>query len=37
MSGNADQIISIARAQIGTKATNIKKCKYNTWYYGAVV
>lgn len=37
MAVNADKIISIAGAQIGTKATNIKKCKYNTWYYGAVV
>lgn len=37
MSVNADKILSIARAQIGTKATNIKKCKYNTWYYGTVV
>ena len=37
MSVNADKILTIARAQIGTKATNIKKCKYNTWYYGAVV
>lgn len=34
---SADKIISIARAQIGTKATDIKKCKYNTWYYGGVV
>ena len=37
MAVNADRILSIARAQIGTKATNIKKCKYNTWYYGTVV
>ncbi|WP_407382457.1 CHAP domain-containing protein [Ruminococcus sp.] len=37
MAVNADKIISIARSQIGTKATNIKKCKYNTWYYGTVV
>lgn len=37
MSVNADKILSIARSQIGTKATNIKKCKYNTWYYGTVV
>ena len=34
---SADKIIAIARAQIGTKATDIKKCKYNTWYYGGVV
>ena len=37
MSTSADKILSIARAQIGVKATNIKKCKYNTWYYGGVV
>lgn len=37
MAVNADKIISIARAEIGTKATNIKKCKYNNWYYGTVV
>lgn len=37
MAVTADKILSIARAQIGTKATNIKKCKYNTWYYGTVV
>ena len=37
MSVSADKILSIARAEIGTKATNIKKCKYNTWYYGTVV
>lgn len=37
MAVNADRILSIARAQIGVRATNIKKCKYNTWYYGTVV
>lgn len=37
MSVSADTILKIARAEIGTKATNIKKCKYNTWYYGTVV
>lgn len=37
MSVTADQIIKVARAEIGTKATNIKKCKYNTWYYGTAV
>ncbi len=37
MSVSADTILRIARAEIGTKATNIKKCKYNTWYYGTVV
>ncbi len=34
---SADKILAIARAQIGVKATDIKKCKYNTWYYGGVV
>ena len=37
MATSADKIIAVARAQIGTKATDIKKCKYNTWYYGGVV
>lgn len=37
MAVNADKILSIARAEIGTKATNIKKCKYNNWYYGTTV
>ena len=37
MAVNADKIINIARAEIGTKATNIKKCKYNNWYYGTTV
>lgn len=37
MATSADKILSIAKAQIGTKATDIKKCKYNTWYYGGVV
>lgn len=37
MATTADKIIQIARSQIGTKATDIKKCKYNTWYYGGVV
>lgn len=30
-------IIKIAQAEVGTKATNYKRCKYNTWYYGADV
>lgn len=30
----ADRIIDIARSQIGTYATDVKRCKYNTWYYG---
>lgn len=37
MAVSADKIIKIAAAQVGTKATDIKKCKYNTWYYGGVV
>lgn len=37
MAVSADQILSIARSQIGVNATNVKKCKYNTWYYGAAV
>ena len=37
MATSADKIIEIARAQIGVKATDYKKCKYNNWYYGTVV
>ena len=37
MSTTSDKIISIARSQIGTKATNFKRCKYNDWYYGGPV
>lgn len=37
MSTSVDKILSVARAQVGTKATNYKKCKYNTWYYGSAV
>lgn len=37
MAVNADKIISIARSQIGVKATNIKQCKYNNWFYGTTV
>lgn len=33
----AQDIIRIAQAEVGTKATNYKRCKYNTWYYGADV
>lgn len=32
-----DKILKIARAEVGTKATNIKRCKYNTAFYGAEV
>ena len=37
MATSAEKIIAVASAQIGTKATNYKKCKYNTWYYGSPV
>lgn len=30
----AEKILSIARGEIGTKATAVKKCKYNTTYWG---
>lgn len=33
----ASKILEIARKEIGTKATNVKKCKYNTWFYGSAV
>lgn len=33
----AKKILEIARKEIGTKATAVKKCKYNTWYYGSAV
>lgn len=33
----ANQIINKAKSQIGTEATPIKKCKYNTWFYGGEV
>ena len=28
------QILDLARRQIGTYAASVKRCKYNTWYYG---
>lgn len=31
------QVLNLARKQIGTKATNYRRCKYNTWYYGREV
>lgn len=31
---SAQDIIRIAEAEVGTKATYWKRCKYNTWYYG---
>ncbi|MBE6825036.1 MAG: CHAP domain-containing protein [Ruminococcaceae bacterium] len=33
----ATQVLDLARTQIGVKATDIKRCKYNKWYYGADV
>ena len=30
----AQELLNLARGQIGTYATNVKRCKYNTWYYG---
>lgn len=32
-----DKILKIARAEVGTKATNVKRCKYNTAFYGSEV
>ncbi|MBQ0098578.1 MAG: CHAP domain-containing protein [Oscillospiraceae bacterium] len=37
MATSLSKILNIARAEIGTKATNYKNCKYNTWYYGTTV
>ena len=37
MAVKASDIINAAKKEIGTKATNYRKCKYNTWYYGHVV
>ncbi|MEE0875623.1 MAG: peptidoglycan-binding protein [Ruminococcus sp.] len=34
---SADKILNLARQQIGVQATNYKKCKYNTAFYGYVV
>lgn len=33
----AKDILAIGGAEVGTKATNYKVCKYNTWYYGKKV
>ncbi|MBQ6626370.1 MAG: CHAP domain-containing protein [Ruminococcus sp.] len=33
----ASQVLELARSQIGTKATDVKRCKYNKWYYGTDV
>lgn len=32
-----DKILKIARAEVGTRATNVKRCKYNTAFYGTEV
>ena len=37
MAVKASDIIKIAKAEVGTKATPIRNCKYNTWYYGHAV
>lgn len=37
MAVKASDIIAVAKKEIGTKATNYRKCKYNTWYYGSAV
>lgn len=31
------KVLGVARKEIGTKATAVKRCKYNTWYYGSAV
>lgn len=33
----ANDIIKAAKAEVGTKATNYRNCKYNTWFYGHAV
>ncbi len=33
----ASKVLDVARKEIGTKATAVKRCKYNTWYYGSEV
>lgn len=32
-----DAILNTALAEVGTAATNVKRCKYNTWYWGSEV
>ena len=34
---SVSQLIEAAKKEIGTKATDIKRCKYNKWFYGADV
>ena len=33
----ASQVVALARTQIGVEATNVKRCKYNDWFYGVNV
>ena len=37
MAITAEKVLEVARTQIGTKATDVKRCKYNTEYYGTEV
>ena len=37
MAVKASDIINAAKKEVGTKATPIRNCKYNTWYYGHAV
>ena len=37
MAITAEKVLEVARAQVGVKATDIKRCKYNTEYYGSEV
>ena len=37
MAITAEKVLEVARTQIGVKATNVKRCKYNTEYYGTEV
>ena len=37
MAVKASDIIAVAKREVGTKATPIRNCKYNTWYYGHAV
>ena len=33
----ATQVLDLARSQLGIKATDVKRCKYNKWYYDSDV
>nr|WP_316621067.1 CHAP domain-containing protein [uncultured Ruminococcus sp.] len=37
MTVKASDAVATAKKEIGTRATNYRKCKYNTWYYGSAV